>query len=514
MQGGDQSEFGPTWYSRVTPLPPARAELKFEIDVDVCVIGGGLAGLTVAREVVRRGWSAAVLEAKRIAWNASGRNSGLVMPGYPANIEKVVERIGLPATRALWALSEAGVRYVRDTIAEIGMSGVVQGYGWLDVSKVDDREATLARARLLSEDLGVEVQAWSLEQVRDVLRTNHYFSAVNHPHAFQINPLAYALALADAAERAGVYIFENSPALSVDPAGVRKRVPTPHGRVRAGRVVLAGNVYLGAVAERIADTLVPVTAYTGVTKPLGARLESVMSYRGAVSDSRYGDYSYRIIDRDRLMWTGGISIRNRNAAWMEKRLARAIRSTYPELGTVVFENFWSGTMGFPVHRMPQIGELQPGVWLTTGFGGQGINTSAIAGEFIARAIIESDGTWQTFLPYELVWAGGTAGRVVTQAMLSWWHASEAFAANMARRREALQQRRQREEAGDEPLEIVRRPAYRVVKASRRMLAERLPARPSPDAPIAAPAALPHSARARAQITEPAPAPARDSEEAV
>ena len=84
MQGGDQSEFGSTWYSRVTPLPPARAELKFEIDVDVCVIGGGLAGLTVAREVVRRGWSAAVLEAKRIAWNASGRNSGLVMPGYPA----------------------------------------------------------------------------------------------------------------------------------------------------------------------------------------------------------------------------------------------------------------------------------------------------------------------------------------------------------------------------------------------------------------------------------------------
>jgi hypothetical protein len=171
-------------------------------------------------------------------------------------------------------------------------------------------------------------------------------------------------------------------------------------------------------------------------------------------------------------------------------------------------------MGFPVHRMPQIGELQPGVWLTTGFGGQGINTSAIAGELIARAIIESDATWQTFLPYELVWAGGTAGRLVTQAMLSWWHASEAFAANMARRREALHQRRQREEAGDEPLEIVRRPAYRVVKASRRMLAERLPARPSPDAPIAAPGALPHSARARAQITEPAPAPARDSEEAV
>ncbi|HEV7983441.1 MAG TPA: FAD-binding oxidoreductase [Xanthobacteraceae bacterium] len=509
MEGADQSEFGRTWYSRVTTLPPARASLGFEIDVDVCIIGGGLAGLTVAREIVRRGWSAAVLEAKRIAWNASGRNSGLVMPGYPANIEKVVERIGLPATRALWALSEAGVRYVRDTIAEIGMSGVVQGYGWLDVSKTDDRETTLARARLLSEDLGVEVQPWSLEQVRDVLRSDHYFSAVNHPHAFQINPLAYALALAGAAERAGVYIFENTPVLSVDPAGVRKRISTANGRVRAGRVVLAGNVYLGNVANRIADTLVPVTAYTGVTKPLGARLASVMSYRGAVSDSRYGDYSYRIIDGDRLMWSGGVSIRKRNAAWMEKRLARAIRSTYPELGTVAFENFWSGTMGFAVHRMPQIGELAPGVWLTSGFGGQGINTSAIAGQLIARAIIDSDATWQNFLPYELVWAGGVAGRVVTQAMLSWWHANEALAASAARRHETLLQRRQREAAG-EPVERVR-PAYRMVNASRRMLAERIPARPNPDLPIAAPGARPHAVPA----PEPAePAPVGDSEEAV
>ncbi len=303
------------------------------------------------------------------------------------------------------------------------------------------------------------------------------------------------------------------PALSVDPAGVRKRVTTAHGRVRAGRVVLAGNVYLGSVAERIADTLVPVTAFTGVTKPLGARLESVMSYRGAVSDSRYGDYSYRIIDGDRLMWTGGISIRKRNAGWMEKQLARAIRATYPELGTVAFENFWSGTMGFAVHRMPQIGEVQPGVWLTSGFGGQGINTSAIAGLLIARAIIESDATWQTFLPYEMVWAGGVAGRVVTQTMLSWWHASEAI------RRTWRAAARRSSSAGNarrpatSRWRLVRRPAYRVVKASRRMIAERLPARPNSDAADRR-ARAPGRIRPPAGRSPPAPAPVRDSEEAV
>ena len=67
------------------------------------------------------------------------------------------------------------------------------------------------RARLLAEEFGVEAEPWSLEQVRDVLRTDHYFGAVHYPNAFQINPLAYALALADAAERAGVFVYSLEP---------------------------------------------------------------------------------------------------------------------------------------------------------------------------------------------------------------------------------------------------------------------------------------------------------------
>ena len=58
---------------------------------------------------------------------------------------------------------------------------------------------------------------------------------------------------------AGAVIFEKTPALAIDPAGVRKRIATPKGRVRAGRVVLAGNVHLGAVADGSPTPLLPVT---------------------------------------------------------------------------------------------------------------------------------------------------------------------------------------------------------------------------------------------------------------
>ena len=65
--------------------------------------------------------------------------------------------------------------------------------------------------------------------MRDDLRSRHYFHAMHYPRAFHIHPLNYALGLATAAEAAGARIFEGTPALAIDPDGVRKRIVTPRG---------------------------------------------------------------------------------------------------------------------------------------------------------------------------------------------------------------------------------------------------------------------------------------------
>jgi gamma-glutamylputrescine oxidase len=484
--GAEQSDYGPTWYSGVTALPPPRTPLNYDLDVDVCVVGGGLAGLTAAREVARRGWSAAVVEARRVSWNASGRNSGLVSPGYSAQIEKIVERIGLPAAKALWELSEAGVQYVDDTIEEIGGRGIVEGKGALDVFKTPDAARAMTRLRLLQEELGVAVEGWPMERVRDVLRTSRYFEAVYFPYAFQVSPLAYALGLADAAERAGARVFEHTQAVSVDPAGVRKRIETPHGRVRAGHVVLAGNVHLGSVAQRLADTLVPITAFTGVTQSLGGRLAEAVKFLGAVSDSRHANSHYRIIGDDRLLWTASASV-GAGSKRMQRWLERAVHATYPQLGPVRFEQLWPAEMGFAVHGMPQIGEVQPGVWLASAFGGQGLNTSAMAGTLIARAIVEGDDTWRRFLPFELVWAGGRVGRTTVRAAAWWRHQSEAVAALAVRQRAELRRKREarKGKAGPAKTALV----YRQVAALKRALKGSFAAAEH-DRPIGAPEAMP------------------------
>ena len=77
--------------------------------------------------------------------------------------------------------------------------------------------------------------SWPTDQVREVLRSPLYFQALHYRAAFHIHPLNYALGLAADAERDGARICENTPALSIDPAGVRKRIATPHAGARAPR---------------------------------------------------------------------------------------------------------------------------------------------------------------------------------------------------------------------------------------------------------------------------------------
>jgi gamma-glutamylputrescine oxidase len=427
--------YGRSWYAATVVDAPPRPQLAADLDIDVCVIGGGLAGLTAAREVARRGWSVVLLEAGRLAAKASGRNTGFVLPGFAAQPDSLIARVGMAKAKDLWALSLAGVDYVRDAIRDDAMTGIDEQDGWLYVSKIDNGDGFARLIELLNE-LGCEAEDWPTERVRTVLRSERYFQAIHYPLAITIHPLNYALGLAAAAERDGARIFEQTPALSIDPAGVRKRIVTPAARLRANHVVLAGSVEIGKLMPQLSGALVPITTYVITTAPLGTRLAGAVAYRGAVSDSDLADNHYRIVGGDRLMWSGRATTWARDPRRYVSALTADIKKTYPQLGDVTVDFEWSGTLGNTVHRMPQIGELSPGVWLASGFGGHGLNTTAVAGNLIAGAIIEGDQTWKHFTPFELVWAGGILGRATMQVYYWVRRARESLAERRAQARAA------------------------------------------------------------------------------
>jgi hypothetical protein len=172
-----------------------------------------------------------------------------------------------------------------------------------------------------------------------------------------------------------------------------------------------------------------------VTAPLGPRLLEAIRYRGAVSDTDLADNHYRIVDGDRLLFSGRSTTWEADPRCYVDKLKADLAEIYPRIGNVEVEHVWSGVIGNALHRMPQLGELTPGFWMASGFGGHGLSTTAMAGNILARAIVDGDDTWRLFSPYEFVWAGGKLGRAIKQVYYWWFRARERYEARQARERE-------------------------------------------------------------------------------
>jgi glycine/D-amino acid oxidase-like deaminating enzyme len=411
-----------------------RSRLSFDLDVDIAVVGGGLAGLTVALEAARLGASVAVLEGRHVGWNASGHQLGTVMPGYGLPLGDLIARVGFEDARELWSLSKQGAEYVRANATEELIPGIAPSEGALEVSNVEAGDQLISRLQMLGEDFETEVEGWQVERVRDQLRTDRYFHGVYYPRAFQIDGRRYLHGLAALARRAGARIFEDTPVVSIDASGIRKRIVTPSARLRASHIVLAGNIHLGAPSRRLSETLLPVWRYAAVTAPLGERLADTVVFKGSVTDSDGIDH-FRVVQGDRLMWASPETTWDARPQRFSGAIARRIRTIFPRLGRVEISEVWGGAVGLTVHGMPQIGQLRRGLWVTSGFGRQGLNTTAMAGQLIARAILWGDDRWRLFSPFELVWAGGSIGRAAGYAIGLWGRGSSAAAGMMARHRE-------------------------------------------------------------------------------
>jgi gamma-glutamylputrescine oxidase len=347
----------------------------------------------------------------------------MVTAGFTRGLEAVARIAGRAAAEALYRLSREAVGLLRRRIERQAIAcGLVPGV--VEASWCDDDAAAARRAEARNR-LGARLEPWPGERIRAAYRTACYRSALFDPDGFHLDPLALCRGLAAAAAAMGVVIHEASPARALEPTGAAWRVTTPAGSVRAGAVVLCTGAARSGLAPALARAVLPITSHIAVTAPLGERLAVAVRAPYAVHDDRMATGYYRPLPGGRLLWGGGVEAlgrRRRPEAALRKDLARV----FPPLADVPFAFLWSGTMGFVRHRMPVVRRLAPGLWVATGFGGHGLNTTTLAGELVAAALAEGDGRWRLLEPFALRWHGGRLGPFVAEAFYRAWRLRDAL----------------------------------------------------------------------------------------
>lgn len=403
-----------TQYASEVKIPAASNPLRATVKADICVIGAGLAGLTTALEAQRRGQEVVVLEAERVGWGASGRNAGIVSAGFSLDAKELLAAVGDADAWMLAGLSATGAQYVRRQIERLKIPRALQGEGFYRVTRRESADELKAYIELCGQKLGHELHYRDRDQVQAVLRSQSYHQATYDPNAFHVQPLRYALGLAKAFAALGGVVHEGTKARSVDKQEGKWRVSTPDGAVEAGNVVLCTSAYDLKIYRPVTRAILPVATYIVTSKPAKALLDKAIQTEAAVADTRYaGDY-YRRLPHGRLLWGGRVSTRRSEPFRLGERMLVDCYNVFTQLGALKPAHSWFGLMGYARHKMPLIGQVEPRLWYATAFGGQGLNTTAMAGHLIAEAISEGDDRYKLFEAFPRLRAGGPFRRVITQ----------------------------------------------------------------------------------------------------
>jgi gamma-glutamylputrescine oxidase len=416
-----------TYYRASAGERQPAPRLRGPIDAQVCVVGGGFAGLNTALGLAERGQpGVALLEAESAGFGASGRNGGFVFAGFSRGEQALLDDLGPQRAARLYRGTVDAVELIRSRVDRyrIDCERVDAGVIWANWFR--DPERLRRRQRLLELHFGSRWEWLERDRLRELVRSERYHDGLFEPGAFHFHPLKYARGLADRLHGMGVAVHENSPVRRLLRDGAGWRVETPEGSVRAAQVVLACGGYLAGLRRKVDAAVLPIATYVMVTEPLGERMQDILRTRAAIYDTRFAFDYYRPLPDTRLLWGGRISIRDRSPAQVQRLLLRDLRRVFPQLGDVRVEQAWSGLMSYARHEMPQLARLEPGLWLAQAFGGHGVAPTTLAGEALAEAILGDDARLREFSPYGMVGAFKPAGFLAAQANYWWLQARDAW----------------------------------------------------------------------------------------
>ncbi len=321
-----------SYYAATAVRDRAFPALAGDVDCDVAVVGGGLAGLSAAIDLRRRGFSVVLLEARDIGFGASGRNGGQAIHGLACDQDTIEAQLGLDEAKRVWAMSIEALDLLRQRIAEHGIACDWQdGYLGLATSPGKGRELATWADRIETV-YGYPLQRIPDDDIGTWIASPRFHSGVFDPRSGHLHPLKYTLGLAQAAAAAGVRIHEQTPVRVL----VQEATPTlrtPGGAVRARQVLLAGNVYLQGIAPVLQARIMPVGTYIACSRAMDPeRCDSLIPSRAAVCDTNFVLDYFRPTPDHRLLYGGRVSYSTRTPGKLAESMRARMQRSFPAVG--------------------------------------------------------------------------------------------------------------------------------------------------------------------------------------
>ena len=390
----------------------AQPALTTVIDTDLCIVGGGFTGLWAAlhaktddpsRDVV-------LLEAETAGFGASGRNGGFVVSSLTHGIANGMSRFAaeMPVLDRLGSKNLAGIA------ADVERHGIdcdLELAGELLVSLEPHQDEWIEDEAELLRRFGHDVEVFGdAAAMQAEIASPLYRAGVwSKDTGGTLHPGKLALGLRDAAVRAGVRVFEHTPATSLEDAGAGMTVLTPQGRVRA-RGVLLGTSAFPPLLRALRRYIVPVYDYVLVSESLSDEQLASLGWqrRQAIEDVANRFHYYRLTPDNRILWggyeavyrwRGPVTPRHDTDDATFGALAQHFFTNFPQLRGLRFTHAWGGAIDTCSRFSVFFGTAHAGkVSYAVGYTGLGVGATRF-GARVALDLLDGRDTEATRLRY-------------------------------------------------------------------------------------------------------------------
>jgi glycine/D-amino acid oxidase-like deaminating enzyme len=331
-----------------------------------------------------------LLEAQRVGFGASGRNSGFVV-----DIGHYEERYGVDGNRMRTRLARAGISYLRE---------IVQAHdidcAWTERGRLHGAVASLGM-RLLEkfvgglEAMGEPYEWLDSRAMAAIMGTTFYRGVVRTPGTVMIQPAALARGLA-AALPPSVEVFEESPVRAIHP-GPPFRIEAGSGAVVAPRLFLATNGYTSSLGF-LKRQVFPMFTFGSLTRPLTESERNLLGGDpewGLVPEERMGSTirrtrDGRILIRNTVHYASGLDLDLGQRQRVRQIHEGCFRVRFPALSRVELEYTWGGIMGMTLNGAHFFGRLDDDLFAAAGCNGVGVAMGTLWGKLLADLAVGAD----------------------------------------------------------------------------------------------------------------------------
>ncbi len=392
---------------------------------DVCVVGAGFLGLSVALELAQKGKSVIILEGARIGFGASGRSGGQAINGFEEGIDEYIKHLGEEKAHQLWDMSLEAIDIIDERVRQFDIQcDWKKGYVTLALNnrRMDD---LIAIERESVKRFGYQhMQLWDKAQLQQFLGSDIYVGGLYDSNSGHLHPLNYCLGLAAACLSLGVKIYEQTPVLDIKQAHLKAEVISAKAKVICKDIVLATNAYITelpkSIHRGIANKILPVESCIIATEPLSQSVaDSLINNGMSACDNNYLLDYYRLSADNRLLFGSDIDP-NRS---LNEAMRKSMLHVFPQLENVKIDYAWKGPIDMTINSTPHFGRIAANIYFAHGYSGHGVALTGLAGRILAEAITGNDERLAIFeqLHVPSIYGGKFVKKVATAIGIHYYH---------------------------------------------------------------------------------------------